>query len=295
VTKQSRLVRSVFLGAALAIFLAACRELPPPGLVLKDPVTGVKLVDTCYTEPSFTPQEKVVLLEEFTGVRCVNCPPAHDNIDNIIATRPQGRVISVSMHNMNPLAEPYEDEYFRTDEGIAISDHVGGTNFIPSGVVDRFNFDGDTTIIELRTKWAALVDVQLAKATPVNVTVSIRGYDPETRTLIVNVWLHFTQAVSDKHHISVMIIESGIIATQSMPPPQPADSNYVHNRVLRGMMTPWNGTPLMCNLTMGTVIEKDFAIVLGETWVPEGCEVIAFVHKSSGFDVLQAASVKVSP
>ena len=296
VTKQSRLVRSVFLGAALALFLAACKELPPPGLVLKDPETGVKLVDTCYTEPSFTPQEKVVLIEEFTGVKCVNCPQAHDDIDNIIAARPAGRVLSASIHNDHPLANPHAgEEDYETPEGTDISQLVGGSFNIPSGVIDRFDFDGDGEPIEGRTNWPVRVDAQLAKATPVNVTVSIKDYDAESRRLIAGVRLHFTQAVGAKHSISVMIIESGIIATQSLPPPQPADPAYVHNRVLRGMMTSSLGNLLTCDLTVGTVIEKDFVRVLGETWVPDGCEVIAFIHKSSGFDVLQAASVKVIP
>src|SRR5690348_14133339 len=65
------------------------------------------LTDSTYVEsPVQTPETKNVLIEEFTGVRCPNCPQGHVIIANIKAANP-GRVVSVSLHPQNSLGYPY--------------------------------------------------------------------------------------------------------------------------------------------------------------------------------------------
>jgi hypothetical protein len=240
------------------------------------------------------PQPKVVLLEEFTGLHCNNCPAAHDVVETILDTRPPGRVIAVTIHNDNSLSYAYSgEEELKTPAGDLISDLVGGTGAIPSGVVDRFDFNSDGTPIETKNKWPALVDTQLAEPTPVNVTVTVKSYDEVSRLLIANVKLHCTQTTAGDHHLSVMILESGIIRTQTLQDGS-ADPNYVHNRILRDMMSfSALGDNLGHTLVDSLVIEKDFAYTLADSWVAENCDVVAFVHKSSGFDIVQADSVHV--
>jgi hypothetical protein len=273
------------------LFIGCCEELPP-GLILHPP--DVPLTDTCYIDSTaLTPDDKVVLLEEFTGVHCSNCPPGHVMLANIIASHDSGDVIGISIHNGHPLAEPYPPPQpdFRTDEGIDISAlvKVGG---IPTGVIDRQDFAGDGTPTESVSKWAGFVDSQLTEVPPVNIAVSVKNYDDVTRQLIVNVKAHFTQAVSGQYNISVMVVESDITAWQLLQN-LTVDSTYTHNHILRGMMTSYLGEAITCPVQVGLVVEKDFAITLDPAWVAGNCEVVVFVNENTGWNVLQAAAVHV--
>lgn len=267
--------------------LISCCELPPPGLILQPP--PVPIVDTCYLSlPAPAPDPKVVVLEEFTGVHCSNCPAAHVEVQNILANKPVEQVVAVAIHNSSLLAEPYPPPQpdFRTPEGIAISDLVGGGT-MPSGVIDRQDFDNDGTPTETKNEWSSYIDTQLAETPVVNVDVSIKNYDPGTRLLIAHVKLHFLQTLTDTLNISVMVTESDMVAWQ-LQANLTIDSNYVHNHVLRGMMTSHLGSLITCSTEAGRVIEKDFTITLGAGWKPENCEVVAFVNEVNGMNILQA-------
>jgi hypothetical protein len=48
------------------------------------------------------PEAKHVVIEEFTGVRCPNCPQGHQIISAIKAANPE-KVVAVSFHPINSL------------------------------------------------------------------------------------------------------------------------------------------------------------------------------------------------
>lgn len=280
------------IAAVIPILLIGCKELIPPGLVLTDP--PVPLIDTSYMAPAPVPQAKIVLLEEFTGVNCSNCPPGHDDVKTILGLYP-ANVAVLSIHNDNPLADPYPppQEDYRTAEGIAISQLVGGSGAIPSGVIDRKDFDNDAAPIEFRNLWQSRVEEQLPLTTQVNLDVTITSYDDATRELVAKVKLHFTSAVANDLNITLALSESGIVAWQKLPN-LTTDSNYVHDHVFRGLMTPAFGTPISVTTPVDRVIEKEFFMVLGDSWNPDSCEVVAFVHERAGFmEVLQAGHIDV--
>ena len=65
------------------------------------------ILDTTYIEsPVATAEVKNVVIEEFTGVRCPNCPQGHVIIANIKAANPN-RIVAVSLHPVNSLGHPY--------------------------------------------------------------------------------------------------------------------------------------------------------------------------------------------
>jgi hypothetical protein len=253
----------------------------------------VVLLDTSYDAPAPAPQHRVVLVEEFTGVHCSNCPPGHAALLALLAAHPDS-VLGVSIHNNHPLAEPFDPpaEDFRTPEGIAISQSVLVSG-IPTGVVDRKDFDSDGTPTEGWPFWDAKVKQQLLQAPPVNVDVTVSSYTPATRELIVKVKLHYTSDVTADQSISVMITESDIVNPQVWPD-LTVDEDYIHNHILRDMLTPSGGDPIDTPTPTNRVIEREFYLVLGEHWNPANCEVIAFVHERAGFrEVIQAAVVHV--
>ena len=70
---------------------------------------------------STTPQNKKVVLEEFTGINCQYCPDGHKIANNIKASKPAGDVILVNIHTggyANPSAGQPD---YRTADGNAIA------------------------------------------------------------------------------------------------------------------------------------------------------------------------------
>jgi len=85
------------------LFLHSCKEVGPD-INLHGNQNAVS--DTTYIEsPVATAETKNVVIEEFTGVRCPNCPQGHVVIANIKAANP-GRVITVRLHPNNYVNKP---------------------------------------------------------------------------------------------------------------------------------------------------------------------------------------------
>ncbi len=274
----------------VAVFaLPACTELGPA----IDFTDTSALIDTSYVVSSLPAQDhKVLLFEEFTGVHCVNCPIGHQQTVTLLANHPDS-VVAVAIHNSNPQADPFDGEPdFRTPEGIQISDNLGGTMAIPSASIDRFDFNADNQIAEYTPFWETRTRTRLAITPPLNIGL-ITTFNAANRQLKVRATITYTQNVMETNHLSLMMIESNIISPQKLPD-NSVDTFYVHNHVLRGMMTPVNGVLLNASKDAGRVFVKEFLFTLPADWDETQCDVVGFVHQiGTNAEVLQAAEVPV--
>src|SRR5690625_98554 len=99
---------------------------------------------------STTPQNKKVVLEEFTGINCVFCPDGH-RIAQAIKDQNPDDVILVNVHVGN-FANPGNGQPdFRTSFGTALANQSGLTGY-PSGTINRHVFSGSTTALG-RGQW----------------------------------------------------------------------------------------------------------------------------------------------
>ena len=280
---------TLFFGLAAIALLSGCKD---RGAIIA--FTDTKpLFDTTYVDTNLPVQEqRTVLIEEFTGVKCKNCPSSHAKLKQIINDNPD-RVIGVAIHNSNGLAEPHSNgEDFRTEKGIEISNKLGGTGSIPMGAIDRYQFSGQPELVVFHNKWKNLVAQRLNSVPRVNIGIS-NSFDNSDRELMTTIELHYTGNVDSLNHLSIMVIEDGIIGPQSLPN-QTVDQNYVHDHILRGMLTPANGELTHITTKAGRVVERQFSVTLPQHWNAENCHVVAFVHFVGGSsEVLQAETAPV--
>lgn len=271
------------------LLLASCTEIGPPiSLVDIKP-----LRDTTYINTDLPPaQHRKVLFEEFTGVNCNNCPRGHETAKDINSAHPDS-VILVAVHNDNPLAKPFANEVdFRTQEGIQISQRVGGSSAIPSAAIDRTLFSGQNNVAQFRPFWEDRVKQRLTAPVPVNIDLST-DYEDGSREVTIGVKLHYLQDVDSTNQLSIYIVEDDIVTLQLLQDLS-VDSNYVHNHVLRGMVTHTFGTATNPTTEEGRVIERDLLFTLPPEWNADNCTVVAFVHYvGNGDQVLQANSASV--
>jgi hypothetical protein len=96
----------------------------------------------------------------------------------------------------------------------------------------------------------------------------------------------------------VYLLEDSIVAAQDNG--AVTDTAYIHNDVLRDILTKYTGDPIGCtstsSYTAGYVAVKQYKYPLANTtWNRNRLHLVAFVHKSNGttLDVIQARAAIV--
>ncbi len=282
---------------AFIIAFSACEEVPPP-IDLQAPVVG----DTSYVSTDVpSPQEKKVVVEEFSGIRCVNCPAGNAYIVDVSDQNP-GKVISMTLHASefaNPL--PFSNESFETEETKFLSEFLNVRGY-PSASVDRLVYAGqdDISMLAPYSNWGIAIDERLATSPKVNIELSAE-YDASDRSIRVQTDMIYTESVPGTHHLSVFLLENGIIDPQQTSDtenhPTGIIMSYEHNHVVRKMLTVSQGIPLPNDgMDAGWTIVRILEDNLDEAWVAENCEIVAVVHQTGDSkEVLQGAKVKLMP
>ncbi|MBL0309286.1 MAG: Omp28-related outer membrane protein [Bacteroidetes bacterium] len=259
----------------LIILFPSCKEIGP-NINLRGNENSIS--DTTYLEsPSPSAEDKNVVLEEFTGVRCPNCPQGHQIIETIKSSN-LGRVISVSFHPVNSLGNPYpfSPQNFQSQKAQTIFDYLGQIGLEPAASVDRKVYSGESNILTGASKWPGYTSSQLALPTPVNISLD-KLYDSVKNELTVIAELHYTQTITESNRLTILVTESGMIAPQLNG--STIDTFYSHRDVMRDFITNIQGDDLPVTLEKGRVIRKVYSKTLDALWKPENMRIVAFVHE----------------
>lgn len=176
---------------------------------------------------STEPQPRVALLEEFTGMRCVNCPDGHAIANDILAARP-GEFIPVNLH-AGAYANPRPgDPDYTTDYGNELLHHLKVQAF-PTGTMNRVAYNGNRVIG--RDVWREATRLIVNQTSPVNLWCEA-NYDDATGNLKIDVEGYFTSDLTDPDlNLNVLLLQDNIEG------PQTPHNHYVHNHMLRTTLT----------------------------------------------------------
>lgn len=207
-----------------------------------------------------------VLIEQFTGQSCPNCPPGAANLKAAIeATGHPEYFVWVAHH------DGYVADDFTLEESTTITKALG-VNGAPSISVNRTSVAGQGLV--WHPGYATAVNLLGCYATPAKATLEFN------HTLVgdsITVNVSGTTAESAAK-VTVILIQSGITAKQSG-----ANSNYVHNNAPCLFLTPAKGQ----DLTIGeggafsATLSGKIPATFGEgnfNTVYSDIEVVVFVH-----------------
>lgn len=232
--------------------------------------------------------DKTVLIEEFTGQKCVNCPRGAETVAALHEAY-GAQVIGVSLYpeQLSNLTKPYKAQYdLRTKEASDLFSAFDGTKLgLPCAMFNRTAFNG--SVLDNNTSsWGTPV-LQLLQEGTSPVTITLQGtYDAASRELKVDYDLAFADGVSDALSFQLYIIENGIVTWQSTE--AGLNKEYVNNHVLRRALYGTWGTELGSGFMPGAKHTGSATTVLDEKWVPENVQVVGFVSGSNRA-VLQAS------
>lgn len=271
---------------ATTIFYS-CEEVVPP--LFAESI----FIDTTYVDlnlPSVQPRK--VLLEDFSGVQCVNCPQANALAAQIAADNPSN-VAVVTLHNYFVGGYSYSDEDLRPAEAFEIDALLGPTTAWPIGAVNRKLFSGEGAVLLEDDDWEAYVDEEILSPPSVNLTLETTLSDGDIDKVTAVLTMHFLEEVTEPLAISVMLLENEIEDPQLTG--SGVDTFYIHEHVLRTMPTPAIGSPISETTETGRVIIRGYEIELEDHWNRDHLEVVVFVHRNSSTDksVLQAVKEEV--
>lgn len=228
-----------------------------------------------------------VLIEDFTGQRCINCPIATLEIEKLQEQYGPDNVIAVGIHS-GPLGFKGSATLtgLATDLGDAYYSHWA-ISYQPSGMVNR---TGKQDYLQ----WSAQVRELIQQQAAADIGISC-SYDDATRTARAAITVLATSGHTEGK-LQVWAVEDSIVAMQlrynEVDKPtsgQLQDRNYVHNHVLRSAVNGTWGDDL--SLAEGQTVGKDYTFTADSTWRPEKLWVVAFVYNDQG--VVQAARQRV--
>ncbi len=279
---MKRILQLSFLAFVLLAF--GCQEIAP----VLNPSNGGNPTGSGNVED----QERQVLIEEFTGVRCVNCPAGSEAIEALLSIHGE-KLVAVSIH-AGFFSTPYPEsqQNLATPEGNAILNLLGQPIGYPTAVVNRTQFDGEESFQVGQSTWPGYVAQELATPPTVKIDLQTQFSDSD-RLLKVNSFLYVQELIDDPDvRLTLYLIENGIEDKQ-LTPSGPQD-DYIHKHVFREAITATDGELINESMTAGVVIERNHSFTVPVEWNINNCHVVGFVHLGGGSkDVLQAHEVSV--
>lgn len=240
------------------------------------------LVQYGQTIVSTEPQNKNVVLEQYTGVNCGYCPQGSTIASQIFAANPT-RVVVIAVHS-GSFANPSSGQPdFRTPFGPSLLGQAGITGF-PAGTVNRHVFaglgmtSGGTGMG--RGNWTNAANQILAQESYVNVGATAE-IDLTTREITVYVEAYYTEASPlATNKMNVVLLQDKTYGYQAG-----GGANYEHNNRLVHMISGQWGTDIT-ETSKGTLFTNTCTYTIPDHYnqVPvalENLRIAAFVAEST--------------
>ena len=285
--------KTIFILSIITLFFAGCTK---DDVFHEGDVFVYGVPDIVPNEPEL-PEEpgesggfittKCVLLENYRGVRCTNCPAA-DEIALNLQKQYNHKVIVLSVH-AGFLSVPVGGyPNFKTTEGDAWYNFFG-FEWNPTGTVNR-KLNGGSYGYQ-SAEWTDAVATTLQEKATVAMASNVE-YDEATRNLKVDVISKALVELPDTYSLTVCIMEDSIVGRQLLPSGD--DENYVHRHVFRKTLNGTWGEELNTTvLAPKDQVKKSYSVTLDEAYNANQCYVIAYVANTDTKEVLQVIEKKI--
>ena len=161
-------------------------------------------LDTAYIDSNMeTPQSRVVLVEEFTGVRCVICPQGHAVTAQLLEDLPDN-VAVIAAHTYFAGPFPFSAEDYQINAADILDDFLGPVSGWPAAAIDRKDW-GDGEIVYVANEWITRVNDRLGVTPPANLYLE-SDFDEATSEMLLTVTIKFTTDVPVDTRLSLSLI-----------------------------------------------------------------------------------------
>jgi hypothetical protein len=289
----------IFLIPALVIFaIYSCDKIDGPTR------ESVSIDTTCSFEDDNTPAIKKVLVEDFTGHNCGNCPEGGIILNDSMRHKYNDRLVVITVHagdyaNIcpgmstcppNAPAGSFAMDY-KTTTGNEWNTFFG-VFFYPAGMVDRIDHPND----HLKPKDSWDEDAQARLNLPAKARIKIvNTYNDNDRKVRTCIETKFLEDLAGDYKLSVVLTEDSVIDWQVWYGHNPElVPNYVHHHLLRATLNTDYGVVVGTSSTVAeTAVVNGYSLILDSAWNEDQCSIVAFIYDATTFEVMQVEEVKV--
>ena len=269
-----------------------------------------------------------VLIEDYTGAACINCPTMASRAEELIAQY-GNRVIFMEV-NYGGFANPSSSgpPYNTWDAETIVGDDYGNifvtaSGSYPNAMVNRLHFPqtlqnlgdsstmGDTALSILTTKVGSSI---ITNTTVPGIYIRLNtSFNVATSALNVTATVTFLKAYIGNYNLTVVLTQDSILGPQNDRPAPFLTSTFNHRFALRdNISSPWGDAIIIGNASANQVVTKTYSYTLLPTYQsPDSNKppilsnykqsyVVAFVSDALStsptyYQVMQAQQKKIYP
>lgn len=276
---MKRILGLIFL---IIIALSGCDKVEPP------------YTQNANTDTTINNNVKRVLIEEFTGHLCPNCPEASHIAENLQQLYP-GKITIIAIHSGNfaNLISPNYMTDFRTEEGNILNTSFGVSTY-PSGMVDRINLLGNQLISP--NDWGSVVTDRLSEQLTVNISITSQ-YNESNRNFNCTIRTNILNTSDTPLMLVALFTEDSIIDYQKNNNPlygsTPDIPDYVHNHVLRGSITNIWGDTICTSCLANDSYVKTYNYTLPNEWNEDNVNIVVYCYDAETQEIKQVIEQRI--
>jgi hypothetical protein len=260
---------------------------------IADTLTGT--ADFVVPFTSSAPVRKV-LLEDYTGRKCGNCPRAQRVITNTLEPLFHEQLIVATNHAgvyavpENPPSCFSED--FRNDVTNELNTFFGLAAY-PSSMINRSGYP--TTHIKFYNSWQSVITQELNKPNDAYIRI-YSTLNESNRTVNMVVSTEFLNDLSDETKLCVFLLEDSVTACQldyDLTTATQIDSNYVHRHIMRAAINTTFGEKLAADPVLNTKYLRLYNYQVPAAYNLNQCYLLAYVYKTSNYNIIQSEIKKI--
>ncbi|MCR4964521.1 MAG: Omp28 family outer membrane lipoprotein [Bacteroidales bacterium] len=269
----------------LTLFVVSCDKIEGPYLE----VDNQEEVTAEFPDVDPSTAYRKVLIEEYTGHRCPNCPTGHEKLEELLNTYGD-TLVPVCIHATTlaaPTAEFPND--FRTEVGNELTDYYQISG-IPAGIINREN----VPMGSIPARWTSKIQAVDRTDVPAAIQIVNQYGEIASNVLKVNVKVSLLKAYTEELRLSLFLVEDGIVSPQIDGTETIED--YVHNHMLRAALNGTYGTVLSqptAGYAYETYLYAKTISFSGHDWNPDNCSIVAILYDKNNYDVLQVETCPV--
>jgi hypothetical protein len=237
---------------------------------------------------------KKVLLEDYTGHQCGNCPRAHEDAATLATTYGKRLVImGVHVGFFARTDTKYPTDY-KTEAGTAYNTEWGIDALgLPQGMVDRKPLTGASPVIT-RGSWPTQIAAQLAQQVGATLKVT-KLYNAATRKLNLKIAAKRIGELPNDVGLIVWLTEDSVKSLQkdySIPSPGDNISGYNHRHVLRDALNDTWGEDLG-SIAQGATKNKYYGYTIPAAWNAKHVAAVVALYNKADRTIIQVEEVKI--
>ena len=233
--------------------------------------------------------KKVVLLEDFTGVRCINCPDAHEIAEDLLA-RYSDNLVVISIHAGSQASPLQNWPDFTTEAGDTWYYNTFNFDHNPVGTINRTKNDNGGYGFD-DGLWGTKVVEEIAKEQEAETSIT-PSYNSESRELSITLHTTFKKEIEGDYFIFAGLLEDSVQGKQVTH--SGLNPNYWHRNMFRAPINGTWGQRLYNGLTeINQEFETNLSITVDTTYREDQCYVVSYVYDNNDRRVIQACKAKI--